>query len=175
MNRAPLDASDPERAGALKRKVLARLTDVTRHYRALQVATQEFGEGFDRTEFVQAAESEDPIALNRVKAVERGLDQLFNYVAELSVLGLQLAGIRLPGDDANARADLRQLRDLEVLGAQPCNQLVRVAGIRNRMVHDYVGVAAANVHEAVRLLRTALPGFVSGYQDWVRAGFAIRD
>ena len=98
MNRAPLDASDPERAGALKRKVLARLTDVTRHYRALEVATQEFGEGFDRTEFVQAAESEDPIALNRVKAVERGLDQLFYYVAELSVLGLQLAAIRLPGD-----------------------------------------------------------------------------
>lgn len=61
---------------------------------------------------------------------------------------------------------------MDVLGGQPYDQLVRVAGIRNRMIHDYVGVAPADVHEAVRLLRIALPGFVSAYQGWVRAGFA---
>ena len=108
MNRSPLDASDPERAKAVRRKVLERLKDVSRHYRALGVAMKEFGEQFDRTEFVRAAASDDPVALNRVKAVERGLDQLFNYVAELSALGLQLAGIRLPQDEPNARGDLRR-------------------------------------------------------------------
>ena len=48
---------------------------------------------------------------------------------------------------------------------------MRVAAVRNRLVHDYVGVAAEDVHEAARLLLAALPGFVSGYQDWVRAEF----
>lgn len=93
MNETPLDASDPERASAVKRKVFDRLTDVTRHYRALEAAVEEFGEQFDQTQFVRAAESDEPAALNRVKAIERGLDQLFNYVAELSALG-SLAGIR---------------------------------------------------------------------------------
>lgn len=168
---APLEASDPERARALKRKVLQRLKDVTRHYRALEAAMEEFGEQFDRKEFVRAADSDDPAALNRVKAIERGLDQLFNYVAELSAIGLELAGVRQPQDEPNARGDLRRMRELEVLAHQLCDQLVRVAGIRNRMVHDYVGLAGADVHEAVRLLHRGLPGFVSGYQEWLRAGF----
>jgi hypothetical protein len=33
---APLEASDPERAAVVRRKVLKRLTDVLRHYRALE-------------------------------------------------------------------------------------------------------------------------------------------
>ena len=32
MTPTPLDGSDPERAKSLKRKVLTRLKDVTRHY-----------------------------------------------------------------------------------------------------------------------------------------------
>src|SRR5215211_742986 len=107
MTGAPLDASDPDRAAALKRKVLARLTDAARHYRALEAAMTEFGEGFPRARFVEAAASQDPADLNRVKAAERGLDQLFNYVAEFNALGLELAGLRQPDAEPNARADLR--------------------------------------------------------------------
>lgn len=118
--------------------MLARLTDVTRHYRALEVATQEFGEGFDRTEFVQASESDEPVALNHVKAVERRLDQLFNYMADLAALGLELAEVRQSEAAANTREDFRRMRDLGVLAGEACGQLVRVAAIRNRMVHDYV-------------------------------------
>jgi hypothetical protein len=77
---APLEASDPERAAVVRRKVLERLTDLPHHYRALEAATAMFGEGFGRDEFACAAASEDPSVLNRVKAIERGVDQLFNYV-----------------------------------------------------------------------------------------------
>jgi uncharacterized protein YutE (UPF0331/DUF86 family) len=172
VSRAPLESSDHQRASALKRKVLERLTDIARHYRALEAAMAEFDEGFSREQFVASTRSQDPVTLNRVKATERGLDQLFNYLAELTALGLELAELRLPEAEANARADLRQLREIGVIDGPLCDQLVRVAGLRNRMVHDYVGVSGEEVHEAVRTLRAALPRFISAYQEWLRAGFA---
>lgn len=165
MTGAPLEASDPQRAAIVKRKVLERLADVARHYRALDVAMASFGEGFARDRFTGAAASEDPTELNRVKAVERGLDQLFNYLAELGALGLELAELRAPDDEPGARGDLRKLREIGVIDEQLRDQLTRVAGIRNRMVHDYVGVAALDVHQAVRLLHAALPRFVTAYQQ----------
>jgi uncharacterized protein YutE (UPF0331/DUF86 family) len=171
---APLDAEDADRARVLKRKALERLTDIRRHYRALEAAMAEFGEGFLADAFADAAASDEPAALNRVKAVERGLDQLFNYLAELGELGLELAGLKSGDQEANARSDLRQLRDAGVIEAALCEQLVRVAGIRNRMVHDYVGVTGVEVHEAVRLLAGALPRYVAAYQDWIKAGFLPR-
>jgi hypothetical protein len=100
---APLEANDPERAAVLKRKVLERLTDVPRHYRALAAAMATFGEGFGREKFAHAAASEDPSELNSVKAIERGVDQLFNYLVELGALGLELAEIRAPDDKPTAR------------------------------------------------------------------------
>jgi uncharacterized protein YutE (UPF0331/DUF86 family) len=172
MTRTPLEASDPQRAAAVKRKILQRLTDIERHYRALEAGMAEFGEGFGREEFASAAMSEDPAELNRVKAVERGLDQLFNYLAELGALGLELAGLRAPDEEPSARGDLRRLQEIEVIDDHLRHRLVRVAGIRNRMVHDYVGVSAADVHEAARLLDSALPRYVAAYQDWLRAGFS---
>ncbi len=174
MNSAPLDASDPQRAAALKRKVLERLTDMGRHYRALDAAMSEFEQGFSREQFVAAARSEDPSALNRVKAIERGVDQLFNYIAELSALGLELAELKEAEASANARSDLRELRAIGVIETALCEQLVRVAGIRNRMVHDYVSVSGDDVHEAARILRGALPQFITAYQTWLRSGFAAR-
>jgi uncharacterized protein YutE (UPF0331/DUF86 family) len=172
VTRAPLDASDPHRTAALKRKVLGRLTDMSRHYRAFGAAMNELDEGFSRERFVAAARSEDPSSLNRVKAIERGLDQLFNYVAELSALGLELAGLRTPESVPKARTDLRELQEIGVIEASLCEQLVRIAGIRNRMVHDYVEVSGDDVYEAVRVLHVALPHYIDAYQDWVRAGFA---
>jgi uncharacterized protein YutE (UPF0331/DUF86 family) len=171
MSPAPLEARDPQRASSLKRKILDRLTDVRRHYRALEAAMGEFGERFDRADYVAAAGSDDPVSLNRVKAVERGLDQLFNYLAELAAVGLQLAEPREPDSGQNARADLRQLRESGVIDSELCGQLIRAAGIRNRMIHDYVDTSGNEVHEAVRLLHRNLPRYVAAYQDWVRAGF----
>ena len=171
MTDAPLDASDPQRAVVVKRKVLERLTDVARHYRALEAAMAAFGEGFVRDQFARAAASDDPTELNRVKAIERGLDQLFNYLAELAALGLELAELRAPDDDPNARRDLKGLREIGVIDEQIRDQLTRVASVRNRMVHDYVGVGALDVHEATRLIHGALPRFVTAYQQWLQAGF----
>ena len=174
MTDAPLEASDPQRAAVVKRKVLERLTDIARHYRALDAAMAVFGEGFVRDHFALAAASEHPVELNRVKAIERGVDQLFNYLAELGALGLELAELRAPDDESSARRELRTLREIGVIDEQLRDQLTRVASARNRMVHDYVGVAARDVHEAARLIHAALPRFVTAYQRWLRAGFPPR-
>lgn len=73
---APLEAHDPERARALKAKIRDRVTDLRRHLVALRTAMADFGEDFDLEAFRQAHGSADPVVLNRVKAVERGLDRL---------------------------------------------------------------------------------------------------
>lgn len=35
--------------------------------------------------------ADEPARLNQVKAVERGVDQLYNYIAQLASFGLELA------------------------------------------------------------------------------------
>jgi hypothetical protein len=59
--------------------------------------------------FRAAYASEDPVELNRVKAVERGVDQLYNYIAGLAAFGLELAELRGRRDKTNARSDLEAL------------------------------------------------------------------
>jgi hypothetical protein len=81
---APLEAHDPDRARTLKAKIRDRVSDVRRHLIALRTAMAEFGDNFDLDEFTTAYASDDPTALNHVKAVERGVDQLSNYIAELT-------------------------------------------------------------------------------------------
>jgi hypothetical protein len=53
---------------------------VRRHLLALRTARAEFGEDVELDAFRTAYTSEDPVELNRVKAVERDVDQLYNYV-----------------------------------------------------------------------------------------------
>jgi hypothetical protein len=72
---ALLEANDPDRAQAFKTKIRDRIGDVRRHLVALRAAMAEFGENFDLDAFTAAYDSEDPKELNRVKAVERGVDQ----------------------------------------------------------------------------------------------------
>lgn len=71
----------------------------------------EFGADFEPDAFRAAHVSEDPVELNRVKAVERGVDQLYNYIAELAAFGLELAELRGRRDETDARRDLDALRD----------------------------------------------------------------
>jgi hypothetical protein len=115
---APLEAHDPDRALALKAKVRDRVSDVRRHLIALRAAMAEFGEDFDVDAFRAAFDTDEPARLNQVKAVERGVDQLYNYIAELTAFGLELAEIRRRGDELDARRDLAALPRLGVVGAE---------------------------------------------------------
>jgi len=89
---APLEAKDPSRARTLKAKIRDRVTDVRRHLLTLRTAMAEFGDDFELDAFHTGYASEDPIELNRVKAVERGVDQLYNYIADLAAASASFTG-----------------------------------------------------------------------------------
>jgi hypothetical protein len=171
---APLEARDPDRARALKAKIRDRMGDVRRHLLALRAAMAEFGEDFDLEPFQAAYASEDPVLLNRVKAVERGVDQLYNYVAELAAFGLELGEFRDRADETNARKDLDALRRNRVLPGELAMRLQRLRELRRLLVHEYATATAEQVHESARIVSDAFPLFYSAYREWIKQGFGRR-
>jgi uncharacterized protein YutE (UPF0331/DUF86 family) len=171
---APLEASDPDRARALKSKVRDRVSDVRRHLLALRTAMAEFGEDFDLRVFRAAYASEDPVELNRVKAVERGVDQLYNYIAELAAFGLELAGLRGRRDETNARSDLEALRGAHVLSGELTRRLQRLRELRRMLMHEYATATAEQVHESALLVAANFPAFYDAYREWIKRGFGAQ-
>ncbi|MDQ3355517.1 MAG: hypothetical protein M3502_02120 [Actinomycetota bacterium] len=169
---APLEQRDPDRARALKAKIRDRVADVRRHLIALRTAMAEFGEDFDLDEFRVAHASDDPVVLNQVKAVERGVDQLYNYIAELSAFGLELAEVRPRDAELNARRDLQALSRIGVLGAQRAQRLERLRELRRLLVHEYATAQAEQIHESARLVAAELAPFYEAYRAWIARGFS---
>lgn len=167
---APLEARDPERARALKAKIRDRVSDVRRHLVALRTAMAEFGEDFDLDAFQLAYASADPARLNQVKAIERGVDQLYNYVVELTAFGLELAEAR--DDEPNARRDLAALPRLGVLGPERARRLERLRELRRLLVHEYATATAEQVHEAARIIADDFAPFYEAYRGWIARGFS---
>lgn len=168
----PLEAHDPERARALKAKIRDRVGDVRRHLVALRVAMAEFGEDFDLEAFREAHAADEPARLNQVKAVERGVDQLYNYIAELTAFGLELAQVRGRGDELNARRDLAALPRLGVLGPERARRLERLRELRRLLVHEYAAASAEQVHEAARIVADEFVPFYDAYRRWIERGFS---
>jgi uncharacterized protein YutE (UPF0331/DUF86 family) len=172
--RAPLEAHDPERARALKARIRDRVSDVRRHLVALRTAMAEFGDDFELAAFKTAYDSDDPVLLNRVKAVERGVDQLYNYIVELAAFGLELAEIRKRQDDTNARLDIDALARIGVLGSQRARRLQRLRELRRELVHEYASATAEQVHEAARIVAAEFLQFYEAYRKWIERGFSPR-
>jgi uncharacterized protein YutE (UPF0331/DUF86 family) len=168
---APLEADDPDRAQTLKAKIRDRISDVRRHLLALRAAMAEFGEDFDLETFRAAYDSEDPHELNHVKAVERGVDQLYNYIAELSAFGLELAKLRQRRDDTNARRDLDALQRHGVLSGELTSRLQRLRELRRLLVHEYATATAEEIHESAQLVLANFPAFYNAYREWIKQGF----
>lgn len=171
---APLEQHDADRARALKARIRDRVTDVRRHLIALRTAMAEFGEDFDVDAFRVAYASDDPVVLNQVKAVERGVDQLYNYIAELAAYGLELAEVRPRDADLNARRDLQALSRIGVLGAQRAQRLERLRELRRLLVHEYATATAEQVHEAARLVAAEFAPFYEAYREWIARGFSTK-
>ncbi len=171
---APLEAHDPDRARSLKAKIRDRVADVRRHVIALRTAMAEFGEDFDLDPFRVAYASEDPTVLNRVKAVERGVDQLYNYIAELTAFGLELAEVRPRGAELNARRDLQALLRIGVVGPQRARRLERLRELRRLLVHEYATATAEQVHEAARIVAAEFVPFYDAYRVWIARGFGAQ-
>lgn len=171
---APLEARDPDRARALKAKIRDRVGDVRRHLVALRAAMAEFGEDFNLDAFSAAYDTAEPVRLNQVKAVERGVDQLHDYIAELAAFGLELAEVRRRDDELNARRDLAALRRIGVLGGERTRRLERLWELRRLLVHEYATASAEQVHEAALIVANEFVPFYDAYRRWIARGFAAR-
>jgi len=171
---APLEANDPQRARALKAKIRDRVSDVRRHLLALRTAMAEFGEDFEVDAFRGAFVSDDPVVLNRVKSVERGVDQLYNYIAELAAFGLELAKLRGRRDETNARRDLDALRDAGVISDELTRRLQRLRELRRMLVHEYATATVEQVHESALIVTDSFPAFYDAYRAWIKRGFAAK-
>ncbi|WP_445152768.1 hypothetical protein [Baekduia sp. Peel2402] len=169
----PLEATDPERARILKQKIHDRLTDVRRRLTALRTAMARFGEDFDQDAFVNAYNSDDPDALNLVMAVERGVDQLYNYMADLASFGLELATLRARDAALNARRDFDHLRRVKVLSGERTADIQRLRELRRLLVHEYAQATAVQVHEAAGITSRVVPIFFNAYRDWIKTGFVV--
>lgn len=169
---APLEAHDPDRARVLKGRIRDRVSDVRRHLIALRTAMAEFGADFDLDAFQRAYDSDDPLELNRVKAVERGVDQLYNFIAELAAFGLELAEVRARRQETNARADIDALQRIGVIGRERARRLQRLRELRRLLVHEYATATAEQVHEAARIIATEFIPFYDAYRAWISRGFS---
>ncbi len=132
----------------------------------------EFGEDFDLDVFTNAYDSADPVLLNRVNAVERGVDKLYNVIAELTAFGLELAEVRPRGAELNARRDLDDLRRIGVIGPERARRLDRLRELRRLLVHEYATATAGQIHEAARMVADEFAPFYDAYRDWIGRGFS---
>ena len=150
-------------------EIIEHLDDFPRQYAALGNAMAEFGEGFELSAFKAAFESTtDMDAYNRTQAVERALGRVQNYVAELSITGAKLAGLKLAKTKESEAANaFGELRDAGVIGAALCRKLRRAQKARRMIEHSYVKVPAGNVHAAAELIVEGAREFVGPYRAWV--------
>jgi hypothetical protein len=167
---APLAEHDPARARALNARVRDQISDVRRHLAALRTAMADFGEDFDPDVFAGAHDGEDPIQLNRVKAVERGVEQLYGFVEQLAASGLELAGLRGRRDQIDTASDLDLLVGAGVLRKRLAGRLKRLCELQRMRARDHA--SAEHVHESALILAGSLPAFYDAYGAWVKRGFS---
>jgi uncharacterized protein YutE (UPF0331/DUF86 family) len=153
-----------------RRAIVDLLEDFPRQYSALETAMAAFGDDFDLARFKEAYETAtDMDAYNRVQAVERALGRVQNYVADLALAGVKLAGLSRSNADREAEAQraFTALSEARVIGAELCRRLIRAQKARTMIEHSYVEVPAGNVHRAAELVRESARDFIARYRAWV--------
>ena len=130
----------------------------------------DFGEDFDLDVFTAAYASEDPVELNRVKAVERGVEQLSEFIAGLTAFGLELAGLRGRREEIDTPAELNSLVSAGVLSARLARRLKRLYDLQRMLIDEHA--SAEHVHESAVIVAETLADFYDAYGAWVKQGFA---
>lgn len=161
--------AEPQRTPRLPREITDRLRHLTLHRDTLLYAMSEVGDDFSLERFVAAATSNDPAARAKVLAVERGFEILMNSVTELTVAGLDAAGLRNAGEEVVAPREYRKLRDEGGISTELCGRLVELNRTRNDLQHDYPTMQARVLHAAVVSLLAHFAAFMRSYPSWLRA------
>jgi hypothetical protein len=150
-------------------KILAHLEDFDRQLDLLGHGIETFGETFDVKEFKRAFAGEAGVAAAlRVQALERSFSRVQNYMGQLALDGALVAELELPriheGEVARA---FEALKEAKVINGSLCRRLKDAQRARAAIEHDYVGLAAGDVHRAVKTVAKAAPEFIGRYKPWI--------
>lgn len=153
-----------------RHEIVRCLEDFPRQYAALEHAMAAFGDDFDLREFKAAYDSTtDMDAYNRAQALERAVGRVQNYVADLAVAAVRLAGITPhPGSRGSApHQAFAALRDAKVIDGKLCRRLTRAQDARTAIEHGYIETPAGRVHESAHLVHDAARDFIERYRAWI--------
>jgi hypothetical protein len=155
----------------LIRRIVGHLEDFPRQAAALESAMAEFGDDFDLGRFKDAYNAvDDPRTYNRVQSVERATGRVQNYLTDLSIDGVRLAGLPV-GDHADggskAKPYFDALRKEKIIDADVCTRLEAGQKARSRIEHEYLGMPAGDVHRAASTVKEAASDFIDPYRAWI--------
>ena len=141
--------SDDRRA-LLEASIKERLLDAQRHLHALEFAAATFGTDFELAPFEDAWHSSEPEQLARAYAVQAGYENVINTCVKIAQELCRLEGWSAPGVEPSSIEALKLLHEHGVIGAGTRGALKDAQERRSDMQHDYVNVAAREVHAAAR-------------------------
>lgn len=139
-----------------------RLGRIPRYRIALLQSMARFGDDFDLDAFVAACDSDDPDTINAITALEGDFGHIVNWLRQVAELGYHEL-VRVGKLDKSEERPLDALVAARLLRAADRDRLDELVGLRNRLRHDYAGVAPSQLHEAVGILLDALPRLMTRY------------
>ena len=140
-----------ERRRVLRASLGERLLDARRHVAALEHAAAEFGD-LELEPFEAAWRSDDPTELTKAYAVQAGYENVINASIRIAQELCELEGWTSPGARPSSIEALKLLHEHGVVTARTRAALNEAQERRSDVQHDYVNVAAREVHAAARLV-----------------------
>lgn len=139
-----------------------RLGRIPRYRVALLQSMARFGDDFDLDAFVAACDSDDPGTINAITALEGDFGHIVNWLRQIAELSYHEL-VRVGKLDKSEARPLDALVAAHFLRAADRDRLDQLVQLRNRLQHDYPGVAPSQLHEAVGILLDALPPLMARY------------
>lgn len=137
-----------DRAARLEVSIKERLIDAQRHLKALEHSAAEFGDDFELGAFEDAWRSSDPRELKRAYAIQAGYENVINACIKIAQELCALEGWSDPGMEPSSIEALKLLHENGVIAAKTRGALKDAQERRSGIQHDYVNVAAREIHGA---------------------------
>jgi uncharacterized protein YutE (UPF0331/DUF86 family) len=153
-----------EREELLETNIKERAVDARRHLEAVELAAAEFGD-FELSAFEAAWRATDPGELQKAYAVQAGYEHVLNAVIKIAEELAELEGWTPPNSEPSAIEALKALHDNGVIAAATRTALKEAQERRNDVQHDYVRVAAREIHESVTAVLEYAPLLLQGVAD----------
>ena len=139
-----------DQSALLETAIKERLVDAQRHLLTLDYAAAAFGADFELIAFEDAWRSSEPEQLARAYAVQAGYENVINACIAIAQELCRLERWAPSGAEPSSIEALRLLHEHGVITAGTRGALKDAQERRSEVQHDYVNVAAREIHAAAR-------------------------